>query len=65
MVEAYTFHNDKPVWTHVLYSYLSTRALGMILQSLRLVGAVGARNYVSGSFSQWVLSMTKTWTHRL
>jgi len=30
------------------------------LFSLRLIGRVGARNYVRSSFSQWELSMTRT-----
>jgi len=47
------------VWGTIVYS--STRELGCLLAdllSLRLVGVIGARNYVWSSFSQWTLSIT-------
>jgi len=37
----------------------------MDVLSLRLGGLVGARNYVRSSFSQWVLSISRTWTQDL
>ena len=51
--------NQSVCSTYTWPSYLTD------LLSLRLIGAVGARNYFSSSFSRWALRMTRVWTQYL
>jgi len=57
-------NNQENTDIHELTFFFFTRALGHPtscgLLSLRLIGAVGVNNYVGRSFSQWILSMSRT-----
>jgi len=62
----YYWVSNQVLWNADRSGFFSTRALGHPMQSvdllsLRLVGRVGASNYVRSSFSQLVIRMTRTW----